>query len=162
MNQQQKSYTIQRIGNIAEKYLRNLESSDSSTLEDYRKHTVICVQDLLANDRELLKTLPIKEGLSIDANTNISLNSLFDLREITEKKQASNPHPKSDFKNRYDARIDLSVLKSNYSFYFNYADTYKRAKDCIAEYQNSVDQIMIGSDADALKALETFAAVFGE
>lgn len=162
MNQQQKNYTISRIATIAISYVSSLQESNVADLKEYRNHNRVTIQDLLFNDRELLLTLPIKEGVDLDANAAHRLEYLFDFSDITKDKIASNPFPKPDYSNEYDHSVKLTVIKEKYKFNFNYADLLKRAKVCAADYQKAVDQIMIGSDADALAALENFAAVFGD
>ena len=157
MNQQQKKYTIARMHSIALAYVKRLDVLDRERKKEYIVETTLNIQDLLANDRAILNAMQPKEGQGIDDPINRTLTGLFDLSEY-EKQKAD----LCTLAPPLDKSVSVSFPDNGLTTYFHYQDLADMAKACVKELQEATDQIMIGSDADALEAIKIFSAHFAK
>lgn len=158
MNLQQKKYTIERLIAIAQKAAQTYEHESNDMRSTYLKETCITVQTFLANDRELLMTLPIKQDLEVDASANHSLYYLFETaelqRSIEEKHALIAPEVSVQEGRVYlTPKAEPVVLR-----YRSYLDKFNQLK---ADLTAATDALMLGSSEDALISLQSFESKYG-
>lgn len=157
MNQQQKKYTIARMHAIASAYVSRLDVLDRDRKKEYIAETTLNIQDLLANDRAILNSMQPKASVAIDAPISRTLAGLFDTSEYEKQKADS-----CTLAPPLDRSVSVSFPDNGLTTYFHYQDLADMAKVCVKELQEATDQIMIGSDADALEAIKIFSAHFAK
>lgn len=157
MNLQQKKYTIERLTNIAQKAAETIAQESNDTCNTYYNETCITVQMLLANDRELLMALPIKEDLPLDASANRSLYYIFETaelqRSLEEQHALISPEiPTSDGRVKLTPKAEPVMIR-----YHLHMAKFNQLK---TDLMLATDTIMIGSSADALDALQSFQSKY--
>lgn len=139
MNQTARKYAIQRIKDIAKTKLTALENEDKVLREANNKEAELTVQEMV----DCLRLDPVKfTSLTGSYGVNVEL-----IREFLNKPGIINTYSKN---NSY-----VSFDSVGYNFYFS-DEMVNRAKQIIAHVNVATDALMLGSDTEALKALEDF------
>lgn len=158
MNLQQKKYTIERLIAIAQKASQTYAYESNDMHSTYLKETCITVQTFLANDRELLMTLPIREGLDVDASANHALYYIFETAELQRSLEEKHALIAPDV-SVHEGRVFLTpkaepvVLR-----YRSYLDKFNQLK---ADLTAATDSLMLGSSEDELISLQSFESKYG-
>jgi len=154
MNQQQKNFVIRKAREIAVAYFDKLYKADERAAIEYNSIRV-SIQQLLSEDRELLKTLPINEGLDVDASTSVTFNDVFDLTPLFEKKAKEQGLAKPDYRSR-DHKVRM-VGQEHYMRYQNSIDELAVMAKDMADLEV---EVMLGSDEQTKVMIQEFTTKF--
>jgi len=139
MNQTARKYAIQRIKDIAKTKLSALENEDKILREANNKRAELTVNEIV----DCLILDPVK-FTSLKYNFGVNVEAI---REFLDK-----PELVCTYGNKSSY---LSFDNVGYNFYFS-DEILNRAKQVIAHVNVANDSLMLGSDTEALKALEDF------
>lgn len=160
MNQQQKKFVINRINCVRDDAVRALVKKDSAMLGNYNAAAVVTIQDVLADDRAMLNTLKVREGVSLDqVVSHMSLRAFFEMEEIQKANAERKGFFSPDF-GSYDKYVRYLGTPKD-SDHVRYQVTLDKIKTIDKELQAVELEIMLGDDDSAKLLIQEFTRKFG-
>lgn len=158
MNATQRNYILSEIDRIIRKKLSALSSKSKAENDEYVESTHVTLQDLVANNRALLNSLPLNPDTKSHSVVG-SLKAVFDFTAHKTKLAAAAGTRQPDIvegKPDECKSVDYIDEGKTYgkSFYFFYKDHYSEAKVLLASAKQAKREAILSNNATALKILE--------
>lgn len=163
MNATQRNYILSEIDRIISGKLSALSLKSKAEQAEYVESTQVTMQDLIANNRDLLMNLPLNPDTK-SHNQVSSLSAVFDFAVYKEKLAiaAGTRQPDVVEGKPNDCKcIDYIDEGKSYgkSYYFFYQDHFKEAKTLLATAKQAKREAILSNNATALKILEDLEKV---
>lgn len=159
MNTTQRKFALDRIYTILCKKLDQIEETDKAMLNEYREKTTFSLNRFF----EVEHTLAVKqEAYNYTNPAELTLDQLFDLTSL--KKEARDSYAMSEDPRNASLTIymvnptDTSTYPSRASISLYFNSNIDRANKVIAALKSASDEIMLGDNSEALKAIQDIEA----
>lgn len=163
MNAGQRKYILSEIDRIIKGKLSALSVADKAQEELYQESTKVTFQDLMANNRALLTSLPVNPDTKAHTEVQV-LTSVFDFRDhkLNLANAAGTIQP-DVIPGRPDKLKSVRYRSEgeNYngrSYNFFYLEFYNKAKVLLAQAKLAKREAILSNNATALKILEDLEA----
>lgn len=163
MNAGQRNYILSEIDRIIKGKLSTLSAIDKAQEELYQESTKVTFQDLMANNRALLTSLPVNPDTKAHTEVKV-LNSVFDFTDHKLKlANAAGTIQPDVVPGRPDKLKSVGYRSEgeNYnsrSYNFFYLEFYNKAKVLLAQAKVAKREAILSNNATALKILEDLEA----